>query len=140
FPVSAEPGRDSSTGSLDVMVKSDASGTVVSVQGRTAGKPAPARTAAWLVDASKYNSPMRALVMEWNVQAGTEVVKVDVEASDDLKAWRRVASRAPLMRLQQGESVLEQRRVDLHGLRAKYLRITGEPAAFALSGVKVLSD
>ncbi|HSS28314.1 MAG TPA: DUF3999 family protein, partial [Usitatibacter sp.] len=40
FPISAEPGRDITQGSLDVMVKSDAKGTIVSVQGRSADKPA----------------------------------------------------------------------------------------------------
>jgi len=140
FPISAEPGRDVLQGSLDVLVKSDARGTIVSVQGRSANKPAPMRTAAWLVDASQFAKPMRGLVIAWDVHPGTEVVKVDVDASDDLKAWRRVASRAPLMHLEQSGAMIEQRRVDLSGLRAKYLRIAGEPTTFALTGVSALSD
>ncbi|HXF80177.1 MAG TPA: DUF3999 family protein, partial [Usitatibacter sp.] len=135
FPISAEVAAASpGQGSLDVVVKSDASGTIVSVQGRPAGNAAPpkTRTAAWLVDASALKSPVRTLVIDWDVHPGTEVVKVDVDASDDLKAWRRVASRAPLMHLEQGEAKIEQPRVDLGGVRAKYLRIAGEPAAFVL--------
>jgi len=140
FPISAEPGRDVAQGSLDVMVKSYARGTIVSVQGRSANKPAPLRTAAWLADASQFNAALRGLVLTWEVHPGTEVVKVDVDASDDLKSWRRIASRAPLMHLEQNGAVIEQRRVDLSGTRARYLRIAGEPSTFALTGVNALSE
>jgi len=140
FPISAEPGRDITQGSLDVMVKSDARGTIVSVQGRSADKPAPLRTAAWLVDASQLKDPMRGLVIAWDVRPGTEVVKVDVDASDDLRTWRRIASRAPLMHLEQNGAVIEQRRVDLSGVRARYLRIAGEPTTLAITGVDALSE
>jgi uncharacterized protein DUF3999 len=140
FPVSAaEAAREAAMQSLNVVVKNDASGTIVSVQGRAANKPAPARAAAWIVDASSFKTPIRALVLTWDVHAGTEVVKVEVQASDDLKSWRYAIARVPLMRLEQNGQVLEQRRVDLNGLRAKYLRITGEPAAFKLTGVSALS-
>jgi hypothetical protein len=63
-------------------------------------------------------------------------VRVSVEASDDLRSWRSVASRAALLRLEQGGQVLSQPRVEVGSLKAKYLRITGEPAAFALRSVK----
>ena len=91
FPISAQEARAVGQGALDVTVRSDASGTIVSVHGRPAGRPAPARTAAWLVDASAFKSPLRALTLAWDVHAGTEVVKVNVVASDDLRAWRCVA-------------------------------------------------
>jgi hypothetical protein len=140
FPVAAEERPDSPQGSVDVQVKSDANGTIVSVQGRTAGKPAPARTAAWIVDATRAgDSPVGRLVFSWNVQPGTEVVKVDVEASDDLKSWHRIASRAPLMHLERDGMTLEQNVVDLNGQKVKYLRITGEPAQFELQKVNAIS-
>ena len=140
FPISAQEARAVGQGALDVTVRSDASGTLVSVHGRPAGRPAPARTAAWLVDASAFKSPLRALTLAWDVHAGTEVVKVNVEASDDLRAWRGVAFQAPLMRLEQGEAKIEQPRVELGSTRAKYLRITGAPEAFMLTGVRAISD
>ncbi len=140
FPISGEEARAAGQGALDVTVRSDANGTIVSVHGRPAGRAAPARTAAWLVDASAFKSPLGSLTLAWDVHAGTEVVKVNVEASDDLKAWRVVASHAPLMRLEQGGAKIEQPRVELGGARAKYLRITGEPAAFTLTGVGAVSD
>jgi hypothetical protein len=44
------------------------------------------------------------------------------------------------MHLEQGDAKIEQPRVDLTGVRAKYLRIAGEPTAFALKGVGAVSD
>src|SRR5262249_36891375 len=99
-----------------------------------------ARAAAWLIDASGLKTSIRTLVIAWDLHAGTEVVKVDVDASDDLKTWHRVATHAPLMHLEQADAKIEQPRVDLRGLHAKYLRIAGEPAAFSLKGVEAISD
>ncbi len=115
FPVAAPP-PGFPADNLDVMVKSDRGGTIISVQGRAHGKATPSRPSAWLVDATKMEQP--------------------VEASDDLRSWRHVASRAALLRLEQGGQVLSQPRVETGSLKAKYLRITGEPAAFALRSVR----
>ncbi|HEX7558233.1 MAG TPA: DUF3999 domain-containing protein [Usitatibacter sp.] len=136
FPVSAAaPGRDQALGDLNVVVRSNSDGTLVSVQGRTRGVAAP-RPVAWLLDASQVQKPVRALVVEWDVLPGTEIAKVTVEASDDLKAWRTLASRAPVVRLEQSGQELVQPRVELGSQRVKYLRITAEPAAFRLRAVK----
>jgi hypothetical protein len=137
FPVSAAtPGRDQAFGDLNVVVRSNSDGTLVSVQGRARGVAAPPRPVAWLLDASQVQKPVRALVVEWDVIPGTEIAKVTVEASDDLKAWRTLASRAPVVRLEQSGQELVQPRVELGSRRAKYLRITAEPAAFRLRAVQ----
>ena len=136
FPVSAATsGRDQAFGDLNVVVRSNSDGTLVSVQGRARGAAAP-HPVAWLLDASQVQKPVRALVVEWDVMPGTEIAKVTVESSDDLKAWRTLASRAPVVRLEQSGQELVQPRVELGSQRVKYLRITAEPAAFRLRAVQ----
>ncbi len=134
FPVLATGAQPRSD--LDVQVRSNSDGTIVSVQGRQRGAAAPPRATSWLLDASQLQRPMRALVLEWDVGPGTELATVHVEASDDLKSWRTLASRAPLLRLEQAGQRLEQPRVEISGARAKYLRISAEPAAFVLRAVQ----
>ena len=137
FPISAAPqGRSSPGNDLNVVVRSNRDGTIVSVQGRTRDAPRRERPAAWLLDASQLKSPVRSLTIDWEVGPGTEDARVTVEASDDLKYWRTVASRAPLLRVEHAGQQLAQRKVDVASLRAKYLRVTGEPAAFVLRSVE----
>ena len=141
FPVSAQAQSKVAGNNLDVVVRSNADGTIVSVQGRPASKPAPRKTTivAWLLDASQVTGSIRALVVDWDVVPGTEFAGVSVDASDDLKSWRRVAQ-SQLVHLEQGGMKLEQRRVDFGSLRARYLRITGEQAGFALKSVEALRE
>jgi Protein of unknown function (DUF3999) len=134
FPVAAAPGRERTFNDLDVVVRSNPDGTIVSVHGSARGATT-SRPAAWLLDASQFRKPVRALVLEWDVMPGTEIAKVTVQASDDLKAWRTLAARAPVVRLEQSGQTLLQPRVELGAQRMKYLRVTAEPAAFMLRAV-----
>ena len=139
FPVSApQVAKGKQPESLDVLVKSGPGGTIVSVQGRTVGKVTP-KPVAWLLDASQFASPIRALDFEWAVGPGTEIARVNVDASDDLKEWHRVVSQSQLVFLQQEGLKLEQRRVEVPSLKAKYLRITSDTAGFALKSVQALA-
>ena len=138
FPVSAAQSRQAA-GDLDVVVRSNPDGTIVSVQGRPRGVAAQ-RPVAWILDTSQLQRPVRALVVEWDVGPGTEIVKASVEASDDLKSWRTLASRVPLVRLEQAGQKLEQPRVELGSQRVKYLRISAEPAAFMLRAVQAEAE
>jgi len=139
FPVAAAPQvKGKAPEGFDVFVKAGPGGTIVSVQGRPVGKMTP-RPVAWLLDASQLTSPMRALEFDWQVGAGTEIVHVNVDASDDLKEWRRVAARSQLVFLQQEGLKLEQRKVDVGSLKAKYLRISSDTAGFALKSVTALA-
>jgi hypothetical protein len=136
FPVAAAaPGRERTFNDLDVVVRSNADGTIVSVHGSARGATV-SRPAAWLLDASQLRKPVRALVLDWDVMPGTEIAKVTVEASEDLKAWRTLAVRAPVVRLEQSGQTLLQPRVELGAQRVKYLRVTAEPAAFMLRAVR----
>lgn len=133
FPVSAAPGTRA-TSNIDVTVRSN--GTLVSVHSRSRAAAATApRPTAWLLDASQVRQPIRTFVVDWEVGPGTEVARVTFEASDDLKSWRTIASRAPLLRLEHSGQALAQRNVDVGALRAKYFRVTGEPGGFVLRSV-----
>jgi hypothetical protein len=92
---------------------------------------------AYLIDASKLEDRLAAFVVDWNAAPGTEVVRVSVEASDDLQGWWQVAG-ASVVRLSQGGRVLEQPRVALgSATKAKYYRMTWSGASdFRLRSVR----
>lgn len=137
FPLyGAAPGREADN-RLDVRVQSNRDGTIVSIKGNTPqGGDRAQRPVAWLLDASQLKTPIRHLVFDWNAGPGTEVARVSVEASDDLKYWNPVTSSAPLLRVEQGGQQLAQRKVDVGALKAKYLRITASPPAFVIRTVE----
>jgi hypothetical protein len=135
FPLMAAPaGREEPP--LDVRVKVVRDGTIVSVTGSSAKPDRAARPVSWLIDMTAVSDPVKTLVIDWNSGPGAEVARVTVEASDDLKSWHNVASRAPLLRVEQGGHEIAQRRVDVNGLKARYLRVRGEPAAFVLKTIE----
>ena len=139
FPVmAAVPGAAiTAAGNVDITVRVQADGTLVSVQQRPgAAAKAPARAVSWVLDASALPKPMQAITVEWDTGPGSEVVRASVEASDDLKSWQPLATRAPLVRLEQGGQVLSQPRIEFAPRKAKYLRVTGEGNAFVLRAVK----
>ncbi len=140
FPVAAAPQvKGKAPEGFDVFVKSDANGTIVSVQGRPAGKSPPQKPVAWLLDASQLTTPIRALDFDWVVGAGTEIVRVNVDASDDLREWRRVSMGSQLVHLEQEGLKLQQHRVEVGSLKSKYLRISGDTPGFSLKGVTAVS-
>jgi len=126
FPVRASGAAPASTDNLKVEVRRD--GAVVSVQSSKVAGTTP--VIAWLVDASGFDSPVDAL--ELVIPAEKDVVaRLRVEASDDLKHWRRVTDDAPVLRARFGGERLEQLRVPLNGSQAKYLRLTDARGAFS---------
>lgn len=124
---------------LDVRVRSGRDGTIISVYEDTR-RDRTKDPIAWLVDATQLKNPVRYLVFDWNTGPGNELARVTIEASDDLISWRQVATRAPLLRVEQFGQVIAQRRVDLGSLKARYLRVTGEPAGFQLRRIEAQSD
>jgi hypothetical protein len=108
-------------------------GTLVSIRGQAA---APiAKPSAYLLDASQVKEPLRALVFDWVAAPGAQVVKVRVEASDNLKDWSALAS-GPLVRVENAGAALSQPRLEFGARTAKYLRITWDVAEFSLKGVR----
>lgn len=136
FPVTSRPlGATTIAGRVEVNVRTRPDGTLVSVQERTPGKQAAPRPIAYVLDASQLKSSVGALLFDWEAAPGAEIVKLTVEASDDLRDWRTLATRAPLVRLEQAGQSLSQTRIELRGSSAKYYRITWDSAPFVLKSV-----
>ena len=120
----------------DVTVRAS-DGMLVSIRSKGAvAKPAPAATMAYLLDASQVQDPIRALVVEWKAIAGTQIVPLRVEASDDLIAWSQAGS-APVLKVESpGREPLTQPRVAFTPRKAKYFRVTWSGPEFALENVR----
>jgi hypothetical protein len=93
------------------------------------------RPVAYILDASKIDEPIQALAFDWEAKPGTQVVKVRVEGSDDLKAWSPVGA-GPIVRLQNAGQELSQPRVEFAPRKARYLRVTWDVPGFTLGGVR----
>jgi hypothetical protein len=123
-------------GRSEVNVKTD-DGTLVSIRGKTA--PPIAKPAAVLVDASKVEEPIAGLQLEWDAQPGTQVVRVRVETSDDLKSWT-AAGGGPIVRLENEGRSLVQPKVEFAPRKAKYLRLTWDAQGFVVKKALALRD
>ena len=119
------------TASTEVTIRA-ADGTLVSVKGAKAPAPKPGEptAVAVILDASKTNEPVKAIGFDWQAKAGSELVTVRIEASDDLKTWTTIGT-SPLVRLggPEGRALL-QPRVDFPPRTVKYLRATWDAPAF----------
>lgn len=124
FPLAAAPGQP--IDDLNLRVERRPDGTVSAVVTTGARRAPERRVAGYLIDASAATAAIRELRFDW--PAGPEGTSLDarLEASDDLRAWRTVAS-GPLLVLRRGETTLERRAIGLPALRAKYLRLTWRP-------------
>jgi hypothetical protein len=122
FPLPSGP-RDAGN-DITLQVEREADGSVRRVETRLSGaRASQARaTEAWLVDASGIDEGIVALWLEWEPQEAPLDVAYRVEGSDDLRDWRILQRRAPLVDLAHGGERLQQRRVPLQG-RARYLRL-----------------
>lgn len=123
---------------LSLRIEKGAGGSIVNVlSGPAAGRGAP--VVMYIADASAAAGPLRALEVNWkDGPAGGFAGSLRVDASDDLRQWRNVASDAPVVRLRHDGRLLERRRVELAPVRAKYLRLlwTGTERAAALTEIK----
>jgi len=138
FAVTTLAPSTAASGRVEIHVRTSPDGTLRYVESRSPTARALTmipRPAAYLLDASKVEFPVGALVFDWEVKQGAEIVKVNVEASDDLQGWRTVASRAALVRLEQAGQSLGQNQVALRGVKARYYRITWDGSPFVLKAV-----
>lgn len=140
FPVRATPRTTTTTttGDVSLDVRADANGTLISlrsVPGKGAAKPEP-RPAAWVADASVTTEPVSAAIIEWTPGAGSEISRVTLESSDDLKTWQPLAS-GSVLALEQGGQRLSQPRIEFAPRKVKYLRVTSATDGFVLTGLRV---
>src|SRR5262249_653148 len=101
-------------------------GTVTAILTPGEKRVAESRVLGYLIDLSAAKEAVKELAFSW--PAGPEGTSLDarVEASDDLRASRTLAS-GPLIVLRRDETVLERRVLELPSVRAKYLRLSWRP-------------
>ncbi|RXN85454.1 DUF3999 domain-containing protein [Achromobacter aloeverae] len=101
---------------------------------RAAAKPPPAATRGGdVIDLGADSPPLSALLI--HLQDSSWQGRVDISASEDLRAWTPVIQ-APLLKAASGDATLAQERVDLDGLRARYVRLRWPDGAPALAGIE----
>ncbi len=93
-------------------------------------------TVAYLIDASSVSEPIASLELEWRDIPEGFIVRMSVEASDDLDHWRPVTT-TTIASLQRGDSRVEQRQILLSSAKARYLRITQKESRSTVAITKV---
>ncbi len=129
FPLRVDAARADAT-DVAITVRKDAQGTTVDVATRDGQPIAAQRLAGYLVDATEVKEPISALTLPFATVTNV-TTRVRIDASDDLVAWRPVASDAPLLDLEFAGRRLTRNRVEVARVAAKYLRLTwaaGQPA------------
>ncbi|MEX6503888.1 DUF3999 domain-containing protein [Pseudomonas zhanjiangensis] len=118
FPLRAP--RDA-TGLPGLRVQRSASGTLVEVLAETGPADEQQELRGWLLDTSAIEAPLHQLILDWSAdQEGFQ--RFSIEASDDLLQWRAWGE-GQIARLSFADERIDQRKVDLPGRRARYLRL-----------------
>ena len=105
----------------NVRVQSNASGTLVQVQPSSQLEAGEEVRRGWLLDASAINKPLQQLILDWSSELDG-FQRFSIEASDDLQHWQTWGE-GQVARLSFADERVEQREVELPGLRARYLRL-----------------
>lgn len=137
FPLYGPAGRPVEDLALHVERKTDGTLSAVVTPGN---RRAPGRRLlGYVVDASAATAATRELRFDWPAGPEGTSVSLRVEASDDLKSWRVLAS-GPLIALRQGELLLERRAIELPPTKAKYFRVAWRPSddELKLTGVSTV--
>lgn len=92
-----------------------------------------AATPGYVIDTEGFDAAIDRIVVHWPGAPVFEAA-LQVQASDDLARWQTVVSRAPVLALGTGEARIEQARIDLPAVKARYLRLNwlDDPPAVAL--------
>ncbi len=106
---------------VSLRVKRDAAGTILDVQTRDV--QSENRLLAYLLDASRLQRPIDALVVDFGREPQNRILKVVVGCSDDLENWRPLAISAVIADLTYGDFSLRQNRISFAATKAKYFRI-----------------
>jgi len=123
---------------VKVDVARGAGGTVIRLAAEPKGAKTGRKLLGYLVDASELESPIEALIFDWQSGAGFNGT-ARVDASDDLARWSMVVGEAPVLMLEHSGERLERKRVELSGRKAKFLRISfwRVPDGLVLRGVQL---
>lgn len=102
--------------------------------------PPPARRAGDLVDLNPVRGETRALLI--HLRNDNYQGRVSIAASDDLRNWTQAAD-VSLLKVSDGASTIQQERVDLDGLHARYLKLAwpdGAPEIAAIEAESTSTD
>lgn len=139
FPLRGDPARALRA----LRIRIEAGPTAVSLD--AADAPAAGHTPAvdtapvtsYLVDARGMQGALAAFVLRWPPSAAQFVGRLELEASDDLDAWRRVGG-GTIANLAAGEARLIENRLEILPTQARYWRLgwAGTPAPFMLEALQ----
>ncbi|WP_035056171.1 DUF3999 domain-containing protein [Andreprevotia chitinilytica] len=118
FPLPQTPSED---GGVAVTVQAGTDGALVSVKQGDKSSHGGGPTQHFIVDASRLKTTLDSISLEW--REASFQGRVQIEASDDLRQWYSLAS-ADVLRLEQGGQQLDVRKIDLGGVRARYLKLS----------------
>jgi hypothetical protein len=145
FPIYGESGATTTVGGgLELSIKQGADGSLVSLKSTSQTKAVTNAGANsppvdyWLLDAVALNRAVSGFAFQWPAQPQGVSTSVRVEASDDLKNWRVVAERAPLVDLRMGERALRHDTIGFAASQAKYWKVSVDGRALRLSNVEAL--
>jgi hypothetical protein len=128
---------------VHVRVERTSSGTVIRASSVGTARRASRKVLGYIVDAGQDDVALEALQLEWSTRTGFTGF-AHVETSSDLKRWTSVVHSAPVLFLEHAGERLERKRVELGGLRAKYLRLSFQavPEDFVLkqAGLELRAD
>jgi len=119
------PLPSSSSHSRDIASISEiaADGSLRRVVMSDAGTTAEASSDEYVIDTSRLHEPVRALRIGWAAGQAPFDRPYRVTASDDLKSWRTVQEEGHLVELQNNGARIFENRIELDGVKAKYLRL-----------------
>lgn len=124
---------------IDMQVRQDANGTLIALRssGNSSKTPGERRSDTMLVDASRLeNRKVSALKLTWKALESISG-SVAVAAGDDLRTWRPIVERVPLMELNFAGHQLRRDTIEFAGpLHAKYYRLRFDSLKFEISSVE----
>jgi hypothetical protein len=132
FPLRGDPMK-----ALDAMRVTIESGGA-SLDLKTRGEnSAPATISTYIVDARDMTTPISALQLEWPEDAPDFAGRLNIDASEDLAAWRYVSHAVPIANLHSNGGRLIERRAAFVSTKPRFWRLTwsGGDAPFELTGV-----
>lgn len=137
FPLHGE--ASTSGGDLQVDVRRDTSGTVVSVREQSGNKTGKALR-GYLIDTGSKEATLAALDITLG-EGVSSFHRVSVEASDDLTRWHSLQGEAVLAVLDFNGEQIRRERIELGQIDARYLRVLWrEPAEAApIATVKLVT-
>lgn len=123
FPLRVEQAETDLSG-LSLSLKRSTAGATLSLATRDGTPVAGDRLIGYVLDASAATEPLVALVVNWETLPRGVGMRIRVEASDDLAAWRTVVSDAPLIDLEYEGRRLRRDRIEMPATSAKYFRLS----------------